>query len=636
MSTTTPVTMTAYEYTALESGQIRLLELLPGVGTAPLKGNVHIVRLPDRQFGLERKEHISFEALSYVWGDASKPFNLEAPTGSIPLTESLYGFLTRIRQESKARLLWADAVCINQNNTLEKEVQVCLMPSIYSTARHVLADLGESTPDDETAIQMMDLYWRHQIWTGGQQRVFGRIMTPEDLAIFMCIPLDELRRPGDHEKLPDESDERWDAVRRFFLRDWFSRLWVVQEFVLAREVTFYCGRRKLDWRHVFAGCQEFYGSDATPAVYGLHTLDSDTGMTLYTLMALYRVFRILRHSPQGAQLVEDLGSRSETWAQISKVNLVDILQSFRLSGCTLPQDRYFALTKLSADFCDSDAPALAPDYSSEPVKIVQRCGRFLIQQPGGEKMLQRAGLWTAQASVIPTWMQDFAYSKATIFELLAQTSSFRAAGGTQFDVSLCVESPDAITLKGCRVDDVVDVTPPLNTALDAGNWSERITEYVEAGCGVWARAKDRYPNAYPDEKVAALAPAMAMCANTNRALEPWKMLVGFWYVAIYSCMAKDTRTWAEAATKLGQQSWYRDLHCTTADLMDGMRGFYVEIMLPLVQGLGPATTLGGYFANVPSVTVPGDEIWIIQGCRLPLVLRKSEERPGMYQLVGSC
>jgi len=52
-----------------------------------------------------------------------------------------------------------------------------------------------------------------------------------------------------------------EAVRRFFLRDWFSRLWVIQEFVLTREVNFHCGQRKLDWRHLFAACLD-YGPDA--------------------------------------------------------------------------------------------------------------------------------------------------------------------------------------------------------------------------------------------------------------------------------------------------------------------------------------------------------------------------------------
>jgi len=109
------------------------------------------------------------------------------------------------------------------------------------------------------------------------------------------------------------------------------------------------------------------------------------GITLYASMAVLRILRVLKHSPQGAPLLEDLYSRSEVWNELSKSNLVDLLHSFRHSRCTLEQDRHIALTKMSADFCDSDAPALAPDYSSDTADIVKRCGRFLIQQPGGEK-----------------------------------------------------------------------------------------------------------------------------------------------------------------------------------------------------------------------------------------------------------
>ncbi|KAK1753766.1 heterokaryon incompatibility protein-domain-containing protein [Echria macrotheca] len=634
--------MATYQYANLESGQIRLLELLPGVDNDPLQGNLRVVQLSHQQFGPDtEKETISFEALSYVWGSDSKPFTLQTPTGSIPLTESLYGFLARLRREidsNKTRLLWADGVCIDQDSTLEKEVQVRLMPSIYSTASHVLADLGEWDPDAETAIGMIDLYWRHSIWAGGDAEAYGRTMTPEEMAILLCIPLDELKRPGDDETLPDQSDERWETARQFFSRGWFSRLWVVQEFVLAREITFYCGQHHIAWRHLFAGCQE-YGRDSKVSLLGSGSPNlgefSSSGAVLFSAMAWFRSFRLLRRSPPGAQLLDDICSRSKAWTQFTKSNLVDLLQLFRHSRCKLPQDRYHALTQLSSDFCEGGVPGPAPDYSPEITEIVLRWGRFLIQQPGGENMLQRAGLWAAQDSAIPTWMQDFANSKATILELSLQESTFKAAGDTEFEVSLCSESPNFITLKGWRLDEVVDITRGLDTTFD-GTRERFIIDYVKAGCEVWARAKDRYPKAYPDNLVASMAPVEAMCANTNRGPPLWKLLVGYWYVAIYSCMPEETRTWEQAATKLGQLEWFRGLDCTHEELMEGLQGFISGMCIPMMQGLRPATTQGGYFANAPSITVLGDEIWIIKGCRLPMVFRKSREHPGMYQLVGSC
>ena len=48
----------------------------------------------------------------------------------------------------------------------------------------------------------------------------GRTMTPEEMAILLCIPLDELKKLGDDKELPDQSDERWETMRRFY-SDWF-------------------------------------------------------------------------------------------------------------------------------------------------------------------------------------------------------------------------------------------------------------------------------------------------------------------------------------------------------------------------------------------------------------------------------
>jgi len=93
---------------------------MPGIGAVPLVGKLHLIRLDVFHSGAERGINKPFEALSYIWGSDSKARTLELPTGSIGLTESLYSFLSKVRREDQSRLLWADTVCINQNNNLEK------------------------------------------------------------------------------------------------------------------------------------------------------------------------------------------------------------------------------------------------------------------------------------------------------------------------------------------------------------------------------------------------------------------------------------------------------------------------------------------------------------------------------------
>jgi hypothetical protein len=58
--------------------------------------------------------------------------------------------LWRLRlDETKPRLLGADAVCINQQDNDEKALQVPLMSRIYRQAQQVIVWLGDDETDSE-------------------------------------------------------------------------------------------------------------------------------------------------------------------------------------------------------------------------------------------------------------------------------------------------------------------------------------------------------------------------------------------------------------------------------------------------------------------------------------------------------
>jgi len=55
--------------------------------------------------------------------------------------------LLRLRLRDEPRLLWIDAVCINQTDNVEKTKQVMLMRKIYENAVSVLVRLGEGSEE---------------------------------------------------------------------------------------------------------------------------------------------------------------------------------------------------------------------------------------------------------------------------------------------------------------------------------------------------------------------------------------------------------------------------------------------------------------------------------------------------------
>ncbi|KAH8588662.1 heterokaryon incompatibility protein-domain-containing protein, partial [Bisporella sp. PMI_857] len=123
-----------YKYVPLPSdGSIRLLELAPGTDESIIC----------RLFPHNINEGKNYEALSYVWGDSNQRMTITCEGSSLSIPKSLHVALKRFRLKSSSRVLWADAICINQRDDLERSQQVALMGQIYSNATMVLAWLGE-------------------------------------------------------------------------------------------------------------------------------------------------------------------------------------------------------------------------------------------------------------------------------------------------------------------------------------------------------------------------------------------------------------------------------------------------------------------------------------------------------------
>ncbi|KAF1983614.1 hypothetical protein K402DRAFT_297997, partial [Aulographum hederae CBS 113979] len=83
-----------------------------------------------------------YETLSYTWGDSSSPIPIHISGHVIQVTRNLHAALQHIRQESTDRILWIDALCIDQTNNAEKSAQVQMMRNIYHSAARTLVWLG--------------------------------------------------------------------------------------------------------------------------------------------------------------------------------------------------------------------------------------------------------------------------------------------------------------------------------------------------------------------------------------------------------------------------------------------------------------------------------------------------------------
>lgn len=98
---------------------------------------------------LETVGQAQFAALSYAWGNPRPRHPIRCGSNEVLIAENLYKALLHVRYQQQRRLLWVDAISINQDDIPEKNAQVQLMGQIYKRS-HVVVWLGEEQESHDT------------------------------------------------------------------------------------------------------------------------------------------------------------------------------------------------------------------------------------------------------------------------------------------------------------------------------------------------------------------------------------------------------------------------------------------------------------------------------------------------------
>ncbi|KAI0401703.1 heterokaryon incompatibility protein-domain-containing protein [Xylaria palmicola] len=203
-----------YTYRPLSApNDFRLLELLPGQGDE----EIHCTLTHE---SLTR--HRPYFAVSYTWGSPELvgEVKLDA-TGVVPVRDNLYQLLRHLRRPHSSLVLWTDALCIDQSSIPEKNIQVPLMGRIYSSAESVF------------------------VWLGLHADGSGR--HPDSPPCTRDGPQSSpaLQMSATTPMAADPMTGAWAADLRS--RPYWSRTWIVQEIVLATNLTLFCGDRSCTW-----------------------------------------------------------------------------------------------------------------------------------------------------------------------------------------------------------------------------------------------------------------------------------------------------------------------------------------------------------------------------------------------------
>ncbi|KAI6383309.1 hypothetical protein MCOR25_000229 [Pyricularia grisea] len=222
------------QYEPLVGSDIRLLQLFP-----LNSGDGNLVQCKLVQVPLE-SVHSNYKALSYAWGDAKVKRTVSINGQEVQVNASLEECLRQFCQpghDELPYLLWVDALCINQADLTERSAQVLRMKDIYSAAEEVLIWLGPEREHTRAAIACFETMCFETMCIGQKIRNEGNTGKH-----YFEIASDQWKivamRGADSEEMKGMFD--------FLTRDWFCRVWILQELSMAQQATFVCGNMRTD------------------------------------------------------------------------------------------------------------------------------------------------------------------------------------------------------------------------------------------------------------------------------------------------------------------------------------------------------------------------------------------------------
>jgi len=363
-----------YSELDIQAGDIRLVVLYPGKTGEPIRCSLIQESLTQVR---------SYEALSYTWGDPrdTKPILLnERPFSA---TKNLEAALRHLRYEDDNRFIWIDAICINQNDIRERNLQVRRMLKIYSSAAQVLVWLGEGNEQSDKAMDFM---------------------------IRISKSKANLEFPWEDESLIPSEDECIALAENILTRPWFQRCWVIQEVAVAKEIIVICGLKTTGWHYLFRSTVQAPLKYSSSAPTAATVISIDSRGCCATIDSIRREY--IAHT-----------GRHSVLSQL-------MLWSASFQSTLLAVDRMYSMLGLARDVQD---PSLDPDYLKPVWEVLTIFTRFILQQEGDLNFLC-TNLRDNGIEELPSWVPNFTMRKSAAANPLKGTSDEWDPGRRLFDI----------------------------------------------------------------------------------------------------------------------------------------------------------------------------------------------------------
>ncbi|KAK5123142.1 hypothetical protein LTR85_003340 [Meristemomyces frigidus] len=572
---------------ALGLRSIRLLRLSQGLVEAELEGRL-------RTFSLD--DHPDYIAISYAWSDEHDRnfacLHLQYDETTV-LPKSLVGALRTIRNTwtDCPALLWADQICINQEDVDDKNTQVSQMSEIYCGAAQVFIWLGDATEHDELA------FW-----------------TAQCLAKHRGHATEASVRARWGAKLVDHGLK---ALETIWSRSWFGRLWVRQEIVFAQKATFFWGSHRMAASELFAACT------AHERIVK-HKMGKTNWAHAGDILAKWN---LLNNASQLFSLIDQ-----GPWLPDRREDVLDVLRFTFDQGFGVKHDRVYGIASMTSS---REYASLNPNYLiSCEEQFLQTAVYILTIEKSTWKttastkctcpsfvLAIAAAQHRSKSEAMPSWVPDFASSEPlwpVKQDHYVEYSRKYSAGGkgqaAKFDPKYNVGFPRCLQLSGILISKLdailADSQPPIQ-------------------CARPSHCEDVYWH-YIKKK---LVPWYNRCRDFGRCdLADFKKFLH---------QGEDVGRKLAGPTLTQFRAMVPRTACSSGDAVDVNRTFAdLGVFIAWSQGIVHrfdcrrvmTRSSDRHVGWVPEAAKEGDEVLLVQGAPFPFVVRRLAS--GRYKVVG--
>lgn len=559
-----------------DNSEIRLLRIMPGSAGEKVQCNLETVgqsSAPD------------YKALSYTWGELSKHHEIFVNGSSLSITKNLLAALEQLRHSSKDLVIWIDAICINQDSDNERSDQVSKMRTIYEGASEVLVWLGKSTPTSSRALS----YIRD-----------------------MTALLDVQGNVDDFIHDPRRYDDLM-ALYSLLLRDYWNRVWVIQETSVAKVVVIHCGADSIGWTELLATQTTLMDHESAMIILsGEHNI----GMTLFN--------KIWKGGARGMKPAEPIAGRTA-----KEPTLYESLLYHSSKLCSYPIDRIYSIVGLTSARFDGrfvidynrGARRVFIDVVQYTIATTQKLDIICALQPvPGSRDLVSPDL--------PSWVPDWAATRLYENSLFTgDTPSYCAAATTSASVTF---DGNSLIVKGFTVGTVSAVGSTTGISSPSETNNTDISSLLLAFHS-WRAMLMSQDGVVPNYLHLSFRDTITCALVFNRFFPGWSIekyleelmgLYGKLCEAYHPDLVLDAHWGSLAADSSSWESESHRDHWALTAILNNKRDLFRKRFFLAEPGL-----MGVTHEDV----IVGDKICILYGMRTPVVLRSVGS---YYTLVG--